>query len=607
MSTLALFTHKMLTCKRSACKAPARNVLIILIFLLSAVASAAPVHWQDWSPAVFQQASREHKLVLLDLAAVWCHWCHVMDKKTYADPRIADYLNAHYIAVRVDQDARPDLANRYRNYGWPATVLFTADGTELVKRAGYIDARPFLAILKQTVANPTPGQNSSAPVKTFSGSAQLGDTVRRKLLTMHRSSYDKQLGGLRLGKKFLDPDSTEERLVQAWLGDQQEGERARRTLDAARDLIDPVWGGAYQYSTHGDWSHPHFEKIMAVQNHFLRLYSLAYAQWQRPEDLASAQAVARYLANFLTGSNGAFYTSQDADRVPGQHADDYFALHDKARRALGLPRIDTHQYARENGWAIQGLALLYQVSGDRDALKRAEKAAHWVLTHRALKGGGFRHGAKDIAGPYLGDTLAMGQACLALYRADANRQWLHCATAAADFIGGRFQQPGAGFLTAAPSPGDALAPVARTEENIHMTRFANLLYRYTADNRYRKLAEHGMRYLATPAVATATLEEAGILLADRELGQAPRHFTVVGAKSDANAGALYQVALRQPGAYKRVEWWDRSEGPLPDPEVQYPATGKSAAYVCTDRRCSLPSFNVARYRETILRLITHGG
>lgn len=586
-----------------------RNVLTILVLLSPPLASAAPnaVQWRDWSPAVFQQAKQEHKLVLLDLAAVWCHWCHVMDEKTYADPDVAAYLNAHYIPVRVDQDARPDLANRYRNYGWPATVVFKADGSELVKRAGYIATQPFLAVLKKTVANPTPEKNNGGTVKTFSGSAELSGTVRQNLLVMHRTSYDNRLGGLRLGKKFLDPDSTEDRLVQARLGDKQQGERARRTLDAARALIDPVWGGAYQYSTHGDWNHPHFEKIMAVQRNFLRLYALAYGQWQRPEDLASAKAVARYLATFLTGPNGAFYTSQDADRIPGQHANDYFSLDDKARRGKGLPRIDTHQYARENGWAIQGLALLYDVSGDSDALDRAKKAAHWVLVHRALKGGGFRHGENDTAGPYLGDTLAMGQACLALYRASAERQWLHCATAAADFIGAHFQQQGAGFLTAAPTAGDTLAPVPRTEENIQVTRFTNLLYRYTADNRYRKLAEHGMRYLATPAVATASIEEAGILLADRELGQAPRHFTVVGAKNNTTAIDLYQVALRQPGDYKRVEWWDRAEGPLPNPDVQYPQTERSAAYVCTDRRCSLPSFSVQRYKATIKRLTAPDG
>ena len=92
--------------------------------------------WRSWSPAAFADAGREHKFVLLDLEAVWCHWCHVMDQETYSDPKVIALINARYIALRVDQDARPDLSNRYEDYGWPATVVFAADGSEIVKRQG---------------------------------------------------------------------------------------------------------------------------------------------------------------------------------------------------------------------------------------------------------------------------------------------------------------------------------------------------------------------------------------------------------------------------------------------------------------------------------------
>ena len=84
---------------------------------------------------------REKRLVLLDLVAVWCHWCHVMEETTYRDPEVVAQIRAHFVAVRVDQDSRPDLSNRYEDYGWPATVIFDADGHELVKFAGYIPPR----------------------------------------------------------------------------------------------------------------------------------------------------------------------------------------------------------------------------------------------------------------------------------------------------------------------------------------------------------------------------------------------------------------------------------------------------------------------------------
>ena len=86
------------------------------------------IHWEKWSDDLFARAKREHKFVYLDLEAVWCHWCHVMDDITFRDPEVVRLMGERYIAVKVDQDARPDLSNRYEDYGWPATVVFNADG-----------------------------------------------------------------------------------------------------------------------------------------------------------------------------------------------------------------------------------------------------------------------------------------------------------------------------------------------------------------------------------------------------------------------------------------------------------------------------------------------
>src|ERR1700674_5717452 len=75
------------------------------------------LEWRPWSDAAFADARAEHKFVLLDLEAVWCHWCHVMDDVTYRDPIVIQLLNQRYVLVKVDQDARPDISNRYENYG----------------------------------------------------------------------------------------------------------------------------------------------------------------------------------------------------------------------------------------------------------------------------------------------------------------------------------------------------------------------------------------------------------------------------------------------------------------------------------------------------------
>jgi uncharacterized protein YyaL (SSP411 family) len=94
---------------------------------------------------------------------------------------------------------------------------------------------------------------------------------------------------------------------------------------------------------------------------------------------------------FLTSPDGAFSVSQDADVISGRHSASFFSLGDEKRRAIGIPRIDKHLYARENGWMINALARLYAITGDASTLAEAERSARWVTTHRSLAGGGFAH------------------------------------------------------------------------------------------------------------------------------------------------------------------------------------------------------------------------
>lgn len=577
--------------------------MLLMAFLARAASDQqSSIDWQPWSPEVFEQAARDKKFVLLDLEAVWCHWCHVMDQKTYANEDVANVISEHFIAVKVDHDERPDLANRYRNYGWPATIVFSADGREIVKRAGYIAPQRMARLLLAIVDDPSPERLAkSTEPREFAKNALLSEELTAELVARHQSTFDWNLGGYKSAKKALDRDSTEYSMVRARMGDVTAEKMARLTIDASMALIDPEWGGAYQYSTNGDWNHPHFEKIMAVQAGFLRLYSLAYLQWQEPHYLRAALDIEKYLAGFLTSPDGAYYTSQDADLIQGVKCASYFELADTERRNRGMPRIDTNIYARENGWAIEALTNLYQATGDKEFLTKAIAAAEWIIANRSLPDGGYRHAASDQGGPYIADTLNMGRAFLQLYRATGERRWLRRATAAGEFIDANFRQEQAGFLSGARAVGP-VSPVPNVDENVSATRYLNLLAHYTGNAGFREAAEHGMRYLATAKVATRRIEEGGILLAALELGGDPAHFTVIGSKDDPGARELYDIAFKEPGWYKRIEWWDLTEGPLPNPDVQYPTFNKAAAFVCTEGRCSFPAFTPDRYSELIVRL-----
>jgi uncharacterized protein len=592
------------------------SLLLALVSTSTSVRAAAQEHgaakqqlnWQAWSDKVFADAKREHRFVLLDLEAVWCHWCHVMDANTYSDPAVIKLLRSRYIVVKADQDSRPDLSTRYEDFGWPATIVFDAAGHEIVKRQGYLAPDEMASMLQAIIDDPSPGPSVQAAAKlTIPANAILAAAVRTKLTQNYLAGYDPKYGSWGTDQKYLDWDSVEYSMVLARRdGNAQAAHMARQTLDEQLHLLDPAWGGVYQYSTDGDWNSPHFEKIMQMQAENLRIYSLAYAQWQDPKYLHAAQEIRRYLKTFLTSPEGAFYTSQDADVIEGHHSADYFALDDAHRRAQGVPRVDKHVYARENGWAINGLVALYAATGDASVLDSAVSAARWIIANRALPGGGFRHGASDANGPYLGDTLAMERAFLSLYGATADRAWLTDAEAAMKFIDANFSdKQGAGFDSSKAPTDRAYAPHPDRDENIAVARAANLLFHITANEADKKIADRAMRYVAADPVVFR-LPASSPLLADFELSNEPLHLTIVGRKDDAVAKALFDQALRYPSSYKRLEWWDPSQGTagrLPNPDVQYPSLKVSAAFICTSRTCSPPIYKAGDLPMKIDRLL----
>ncbi len=569
-----------------------RIALLVAASLLPLAALAeeqAKIDWQSWSPGIFERAKAEHRFVLLDLGAVWCHWCHVMDEVTYTDPAVISLLNEKYLAVRVDQDSRPDLSNRYEDYGWPATIVFNVDGSEIVKRSGYIPPKPMASLLQAIIDDPSPGP-SAQPEPVITPGTDAGFTAEQRAIMREAflQAYDEERGGWGTIHHYLDWAALEYCLREGASGDAQITARARQTLTSGLKLIDPIWGGVYQYSTDGDWDHPHFEKIMPFQAENLRVFSAAATQWSDPQWLEPAEKIRGYLAQFLTSPEGAFYTSQDADLVDGEHSADYFALDDAGRRAKGIPRVDRHLYARENGLAIAGLTTLYAAGGNAACLEAAKRAAEWTLAHRALDGGGFRHDERDVAGPYLADSLSMARACLALYIVTADRAWLAHTRETDGFIDNKFHSP-IGFVTAAASPADSLPPKAQVDENITLARFANLLFYFTGDAKHRAMAEHAMRFLASPVVIERQgFATAGLLLADREFRSEPAHITIVGSKDDPAARDLFTSALRHMPAYTRLEWLDEREGPLPNSDVPFPTLKFAAAFVCANGTCSTP-------------------
>ena len=223
--------------------------LAIAAFVASPSYAADGPKWSGWDDDLFTRAANEKRFVILDLEAVWCHWCHVMEKTTYADPKVKELLASKYLPVRVDQDANPDLSSRYGDWGWPATIVFGPDGTEIAKIRGYIEPERMQALLKAIIDDPSPGPSVGEAFEIKpSASAFLNKQARAELTKNVDESWDEKLGGWGENQKFIDADSMDLAITRAEGGDATAIKRARQTLDAAIALIDPVWGGVYQYS-----------------------------------------------------------------------------------------------------------------------------------------------------------------------------------------------------------------------------------------------------------------------------------------------------------------------------------------------------------------------
>ncbi len=566
-------------------------VLFATLFLGLVGAQAAPIDnsdgfWSEWSDATFARAAQQKKFVIVSLQSWWCPWCLTMNRETWSSSDVRAVLKDRFIPVYVDQDSRPDISQRYERWGWPATIIFGPDGTEIVKLRGYYSPKFFIPVLQATIKDPSPVDygKQGGPERERTLATGLTDAQRAEILGFLDKAWDRGNGGWGRSK-LVDGPTLGWFLDRAKAGDQEAQARIRRTLTAMIALIDKESGGISQVTLQPDWSRPSLEFPMFAQEAALAAYARAWVMFGDAAYRDAADRLFGFLANRLAGPGGGFYASMGM--------------------AEGQPGVDKRQYARETGQAIQGLAAYFDATGAKEALPLAIAGAEWALRERALPGGGFRHAEKDSGGPYLSDSLEMAAAMLALHRSTGERRWLAAAVAAADYIARTFIDARTGAFVAAASP-DAKhlsVPIKQREDNVTATRLFALLSFYTGQERYREIAEAGMGYLASPPILEAYGFLPDVLLAEAELRDEPVHVTIVGAKDDPRSAALHAAALRYPLAFKRVEWWDRSEGALPNPDVDYPDFPDGpAAFACTRNFCSLPVTDPAAIAAQIDRL-----
>jgi uncharacterized protein YyaL (SSP411 family) len=301
-----------------------------------------PVAWHEWGAEAFARAAAEDKPILLDIGAVWCHWCHVMDRESYEDPELAEVINQNFIAVKVDRDERPDVDTRYQaavsaisgQNGWPLTAVLTPDGkpffggTYFPRDDRY--GRPGFARVLLTMADAWRTRRdevleSAGSVveaieynENFAGqSGSLSLDIVEKMVQSAVEKFDRHHGGFGAQPKFPHPSAIDLLMdVASRTGNEAARETATVTLEkmARGGVYDHLGGGFHRYSVDEAWVVPHFEKMLYDNAELLKNYVHAFQSFVDPEMARVARDIIRWMdASLSDRARGGFYASQDAD------------------------------------------------------------------------------------------------------------------------------------------------------------------------------------------------------------------------------------------------------------------------------------------------------
>ncbi|MBV9623371.1 MAG: thioredoxin domain-containing protein [Acidobacteria bacterium] len=323
-----------------------------------------PVRWQEWGEAAFELAKRDNKPILLDIGAVWCHWCHVMDRESYEDPEIAEIVNQRFVAIKVDRDERPDIDARYQvavqaisgQGGWPLTAFLTPEGKPFYGGTyfppqDYYGRPSFRRVLVSiaeayrekhgdVVEQSHLVEGAMAQSESFAGQAgdfspQLIEEILDSSLTM----FDEANGGFGSAPKFPHSsilDLVIDRYVRG--GDERLRKVFTVTLEkmARGGVYDQLAGGFHRYSVDERWVVPHFEKMSYDNSELLKNYVHAFQATGADLFREVASGIIGWMDECLSDrKHGGFYASQDADYSMNDDGDYFTWTVDEARAALG--------------------------------------------------------------------------------------------------------------------------------------------------------------------------------------------------------------------------------------------------------------------------------
>lgn len=323
-----------------------------------------PVQWREWGEAAFELARQQDKPILLDIGAVWCHWCHVMDRESYENEEIARLINEHYIPIKVDRDERPDIDARYQiavsaltgQGGWPLTAFLTPQGNPFYGGTYFPPddkyGRPGIRRVLEGIA-----QNYKTHRAEIFSSAEKISEALSGLEKLHNDNdgprpdarvlestiesigrmFDPEHGGFGTAPKFPHPSALD-LLLDAYLETRQAWLLTAVSTSLEQmgrgGIYDQIGGGFHRYAVDARWIVPHFEKMSYDNAGLLRNYLRAYQVTGKEFFREIALGILNFVEGVLSRPSGGFFSSQDADYSLEDDGDYFTWTLDEVRAAL---------------------------------------------------------------------------------------------------------------------------------------------------------------------------------------------------------------------------------------------------------------------------------
>ena len=316
-----------------------------------------PVNWRPWGPEALRLAREQNKPIFLSIGYAACHWCHVMEHESFEDETVAEVLNEHFIAIKVDREERPDLDEIYMNAtilftrghgGWPMSVWLTPDGQpfyagtyfppyDMYGRTGFRtvlerlaeiwqeksatvveDASRVTEMLSQMHAEK---MHADKPHADKTPEAASGMALSREAISsiaqQLAGAFDPRHGGLASGSNKFPPSMAMDLLLREHRVKPSPAlvEPVEVTLEkmARGGIYDHLGGGIHRYSTDSKWLVPHFEKMLYDQALVSSVYLDGYLATRRKDFAATARGIFDYVLRNLRSSDGGLYSTEDAD------------------------------------------------------------------------------------------------------------------------------------------------------------------------------------------------------------------------------------------------------------------------------------------------------